>query len=289
MRKATRDRLSKPQTERRGRDAPSALTRLRKKIVARMIFSGKGLVGRASCMEELKINRVWPTDPKRGMALAAGEIELCGILVRDPSPRWSPPAATDEWCAAWHGFDWISDVVAAGPAARDQVGQLVQSWLAEQAGFRQSVAWRSDVMGTRLFAWITHLNEITAGEKDPVLKRAVVASIAKQYRHLNRTALREVEGPHRLRALKGLVAAAIALGGSGARVMKALSLLEREMSAQILPDGGHRSRSPSLQLRALQDLVDIRSVLRAAKISAPGGISRRDRTSSADVAAVPTR
>ncbi len=156
--------------------------------------------------------------------------------------------------------------MAAGPAGRDEVGKLVQSWLAEQASFRRSVAWRSDVAGARLFAWITHLDEILLGGTNSVLKRAVLASIAKQYRRLSRTAPREAAGAPRLRALKGLVAAAVLLGGSAARVRRALSLLEREMSAQILPDGGHRSRSPSLQLRVLQDLVDIRTVLRAAKI-----------------------
>jgi uncharacterized heparinase superfamily protein len=33
---------------------------------------------------------------------------------------------------------------------------------------------------------------------------------------------------------------------------------------QILPDGGHRSRNPSLQLQVLRDLVDTRAALRAA-------------------------
>ncbi|MGA8755623.1 MAG: heparinase II/III family protein [Stellaceae bacterium] len=240
---------------------------MRRNILGPLIFPRKSLVRRTSPGTGLIINQVWPSDPKRGLAIAAGEIELCGILVRNPTPRWFPPGGTEDWYAAWHGFDWIGDLVAAGPAAREEVGKLVQHWLSEQASFRRLlVAWRPDVVGTRLFAWITHLDEIIAGGKDSVLTRAVLTSIAKQYRHLNRATLREVEGAPRLRALKGLIAAAVTLGGSGARAMRALSLLEREMSTQILPDGGHRSRSPSVQLRVLQDLIDIRTVLRAAKL-----------------------
>src|SRR5438067_1719169 len=38
---------------------------------------------------------------------------------------------------------------------------------------------------------------------------------------------------------------------------------------QILPDGGHRTRSPSVQLEVLRDLIDIRSALRTARIEPP--------------------
>jgi uncharacterized heparinase superfamily protein len=212
----------------------------------------------------IKLVQPWPGDPKRGIAIAAGEFELAGKLVRSPSPCWVPPAGAEEWHAAWHGFDWLSDLMTAGPAARDTARKLVQSWLREKIDFR-SVAWRSDVLGTRLFAWITHFEEIIGG-KDLVLKRAMLASMTRQYRHLARTAAWELEGAARLRALKGLIAATFALGSSRAKRTKILAALERQSSEQMFPDGGHRSRSPSVQLRVLQDLIDIRTVLRAAKL-----------------------
>jgi uncharacterized heparinase superfamily protein len=200
----------------------------------------------------------------RGMAIAAGEFDLAGEFVRSPSSCRARPMGAEEWCAEWHGFDWLSDVVTAGPAARDTARKLVQSWLREKIDVR-SVAWRSDVLGTRLFAWITHFDEIISGA-NPLLKRAVLASMTKQYRHLVRTAAWELEGAARLRALKGLIAAIFALGGSKATRAKVLAALERQSLQQIFPDGGHRSRSPSVQLRVLQDLVDIRTVLRTAKL-----------------------
>ena len=48
-----------------------------------------------------------------------------------------------------------------------------------------------------------------------------------------------------------------------------LRLLDRELRRQILPDGGHRTRSPSVQLEVLRDLIDIRSALRTARIEPP--------------------
>jgi uncharacterized heparinase superfamily protein len=56
------------------------------------------------------------------------------------------------------------------------------------------------------------------------------------------------------------------------RLAKTLKTLERELSVQILPDGGHLSRSPSLQLQVLQDLIDTRVVLRAGQIEVPGAL-----------------
>ena len=56
--------------------------------------------------------------------------------------------------------------------------------------------------------------------------------------------------------------------------MRALRGLERELAAQILPDGGHLTRSPSVQLLVLRDLIDIRAVLRAAALDIPAALTQ---------------
>ena len=229
-----------------------------------------GFLGRVPTEINVKLGQPWPGDPKRGLAIAAGDLEFAGELVRDPTLCWSPAAGAEDWLAVWHGFAWLSDVLAVGSAAREVARKLVQSWLAEEIDSR-SVVWRSDVVGTRLFAWIAHFDEI-AGGKDPALKRAILVSLSKQHRLLSRIATREPKGVAALRALKGWIAGSVALSGSGPRLAKALAALERQMSHQIFPDGGHRSRSPSVQLQAIQDLIDIRTLLRAAKIDPPAAL-----------------
>ena len=236
-------------------------------------FYRHSLIGRAPGALRLRLNERWPGDPRRGNAILAGDIEFAGELVRHPKPAWFPPGAGPGWLAAWHGFGWLDDLVGIGTAGRDPARALVQSWIAECRAWHP-VAWRSDVAATRILAWIVHFDEIASREADRTLRRAMLASIAAQIRHLARVAGWELTGPARLRALKGLLGGLVALGGRETRIIRALRALERELPAQILPDGGHRTRSPSVQLQVLRDLIDVRAVLRAAKLEVPGTLQQ---------------
>ncbi len=219
----------------------------------------------------LKLNERWPGDPRRGDAILAGDIEFAGELLRRPTPAWFPPEANPEWLAQWHGFGWLDDLIAVGASARDPARVLVQSWLSDGAAWHP-VTWRPDVAATRILAWIVHFEELAGREADRALRRAMLASIAAQVRHLARVAGSEPVGAARLRALKGLIGGSVALGGPEQRVMRALRGVERELATQILPDGGHLTRSPSVQLQVLRDLIDIRAVLRAAKLDVPAAL-----------------
>jgi uncharacterized heparinase superfamily protein len=257
-------------------DSPGLLTRLRRDALQALAagpFYRHTLIGRIPDDLRVRIGLRWPGDAKRGTAIASGEIELSGELIRNPSPRWFPPSAGPEWIAAWNSFGWIADLIEAGGPARDVTGDLVRSWLRDNSAWH-GVAWRSDVLATRVFAWLAQFDEIVRRDQDHTLRRAILTSIAAQLRHLARTENWEVAGAARLRALKGLIAGRAALGDSEARLAKALKALEREVQVQILPDGGHRSRNPSLQLQVLQDLIDTRAVLRAAQIETPGALQQ---------------
>jgi uncharacterized heparinase superfamily protein len=261
--------------DRLGTDAPGLLTRLRRDAL-RALAAGPlyrhTLVGRVPADLRLRIGQRWPGDAKRGAAIAAGEIELAGELVRNPSPRWSPTATGSEWLAAWHGFGWLPDLAAAaGGTAREGARDLVQSWIAENSDWH-SLAWRSDVLATRIFAWIGHFDEFVKRDQDESFRRALLTSLVAQLRHLARTAGWERTGAGRLRSLKGLIAGMAVLGSPEPRLARALRMLERELPVQILPDGGHISRSPSLQLQVLQDLIDTRAVLRASQIETPAAL-----------------
>ena len=257
-----------------GSGSPGLLTRLRRDALQALATGPlyrHTLIGRVPGDLRLRIAQRWPGDAKRGAAIAAGEIELAGELVRAPAPRWSPPSAGPGWLAQWHGFGWTTDVAAAGGVAREAVRDLVQSWIAENSG-STGIAWRSDVLATRVFAWIAHFDEIVRRDQEDPLRRAILTSLVAQLRHLARTAAWEGAGAGRLRALKGLIAGMAVLGSPEPRLAKVLRSLERELSVQILPDGGHLSRSPSLQLQVLQDLIDTRAVLRSAQIDVPAAL-----------------
>src|SRR5262249_62333611 len=109
-------------------------------------------------------------------------------------------------------------------------------------------------------------------DSDRPLRRDMVASLAAQLRHLARNTGSEGGGPAQLRAIKGLIVGFVALGGSERRIARALWQLDRELRRQILPDGAHRSRNPSVQLDILRDLIDIRAALRTAQIEPPAAL-----------------
>ena len=252
-------------------DTPGLLTRLRRDALQALAagpFYRHTLIGRAPTDLRLRIGQRWPGDTKRGAAIINGEIDLVGEVVRNPTPRWSPPSVGAEWFAAWHGFGWIADLAVAGGTARDTARELVGSWITDNANWN-SLAWRSDILATRIFAWIAHFDEIVKRDQEDALRRAVLGSVMAQVRHLARTASWEVTGARRLRALKGLIVGLTVLETATPRLAKVLRTLERELAVQILPDGGHVSRSPSLQLEVLQDLIDTRAVLRSAHIDVP--------------------
>ncbi|HVH79753.1 MAG TPA: heparinase II/III family protein, partial [Stellaceae bacterium] len=116
---------------------------------------------------------------------------------------------------------------------------------------------------------LVHFDEIASREADRLLRRAMLVSLGVQLRHLARIAAWELAGPARLRALKGLTAGLVAFGSSHKRIARALRAAEHELPLQILADGGHRSRNPSVQLDVLRDLVDTRAALRAGHIEVP--------------------
>ncbi len=273
MRPARTGSAGDPAGQRPADEAAAPLVRLRRRafgaLAANRLYRHT-LVGHVPADLRLKIGQRWPGDATRGVAILGGEIELAGEVVRNPSPCWHPPAASAEWLAAWHSFEWLADLLAAG-GGRDAARDLVQSWLAENAA-GHGVAWRSDVLATRLFGWLSHLDEIAGRDRDHALRRAVLTSLVPQLSHLARTASWEQVGAAKLRALKGLIAGTVALGGPRTRLAKALRALDRELSVQILRDGGHVSRSPSVQLQVLQDLIDTRGAMRAAQIEIPGAL-----------------
>lgn len=254
-----------------GAEAPDFLTRMRRDLLRKVAASPiypHTLIGRVPGDTRVRIGERWPGDAQRGQAILKGDIELGGELVRNPAPVWFPQGAGPEWIAAWHGFTWLADLMAVGASARDAAQALVRSWLAENGAWHP-VSWRSDVLATRLTSWLVHLDEIAHRESDRPLRRAILASAAAQLRHLSRTAPWELTGAGRIAALKGLIGGLIAFDRPAKNIARAVRGFERELATQILHDGGHLSRSPSVQLNVLRDLLDTRATLRAGRVEVP--------------------
>jgi len=238
---------------------------LRHLIYASPLY-GLTLGGRAPTEIRGTPPEVWPGDAAAGRALVDGAFTIDGrtIAVSDATGD----AAWREGGAQVHTFDWLGDLRAvANDAARRRARQLTAAWI--EGHRRWSLpAWRVDVIGARLANWFVHYGVLTQGAEDE-FDRRLLASAARQARHLVRVQTSETEDWRSFLAIKGLIYAGVCLPGAERGLDLGLRLLEHAVTHQILPDGGHVTRNPAVLLEVLRALVELRATLMAAHKEVP--------------------
>ena len=227
-------------------------------------------MGRIPDAPMLPVRDLWPGDPAGGARLVRGDLELGGGVLALRPGVWSDTASSPMLRAAAHGFAWLRDLRALGTdAARARARTLMAEWLATCS---DPIAHRPDVAGARLAAWLGHY-DFFAASADDAFRQRMMSRLVNDARGLAADLPAEEMDARALTALKGLIAAAVALPDQAAFLTRALRFLPAELARQILPDGCHAERSPSTQLTALQDLVEIRALLQAAQAQPPSALA----------------
>ncbi len=211
----------------------------------------------------------WQGDVARGAALMKGELAAGGgaILLRpgDFDALKGPEALR----ALAHGFTWLRDLRALGTdGARMRARALVSEWIAVG---QRGLASRPDVAGARIAAWLGHY-DFFAASADDAFRQKLMARLVADAKGLASDLPAETLDARALTAVKGLVAAAVALPDHPAFLTRALKVLPQEIGRQILPDGMHCERSPAQHMAALQDLTEIRAWLQAAQAVPPAAL-----------------
>ena len=228
-------------------------------------------MGRVPDAPALPVRDPWPGDPARGARLLQDEMVLCGAVHRLTPGGWASTQGHDSLRAAAHGFAWLRDLRALGTdAARTRARTLVADWMATPS--LERLARRPDVAGARIAAWLGHYDFFAASAADAFRARLMGRHVADA-RMLAASMPAEELDARALTALKGLIAAAVALPDHAAFLTRALRFLPQELARQVLPDGCHVERSPAAQLAALQDLTEIRALLQAAQAQPPAALS----------------
>lgn len=209
-------------------------------------------------------------DAGDGMAVVEGRARFLDAAGRASRGRGGPGRRAAADLALYHGFDWLRDLAAVGtPEARDRAQRLIRAWARENAGWRPA-SWGPEPLSRRVSNWL-QCSVFVAGGGDGFAS-FFLDSLARQVRHLRRLWRLLDHDLERLAALRALVYAALALPGGVRDLPRLLEALLRTCSVQFHPDGGHVSRSPEVQLDAVQLLADVRDAVRDAGMEAPGGL-----------------
>lgn len=165
---------------------------------------------------------------------------------------WTAAGASLLWRYNLHYFDYLHLVEP------DQREELCLEWVSANPVGR-TVGWDSYPTSRRIVSWI---------EAAPQSHR-VVRSLYRQASFLFRNVEDHILGNHVLANAKALLFAGLRFAGRGeadAWREGAYRMLRREISEQILDDGGHFERSPMYHALVLHDLLDMINVLPAADV-----------------------
>lgn len=196
-------------------------------------------------------------------ALPGGQVHVEGAAapwrVRPPNRRWEE---------ALNGFGWLTHFASVNaPEAGQHVRWLITTWLSEH-GQWDPVAWQPAVIARRLISWLCHSGMILEGA-DLIWRSTFMRSVARQTRHLERTAEWGEEGAHRMTAAVALALAGLCLPNGAKRLSRGIRLMHHEIDNQILADGGHMSRNPEVLLEMVLDLVSLRDAFVEQDLEVP--------------------
>ncbi|MBS3023438.1 MULTISPECIES: heparinase II/III family protein [Acidiphilium] len=209
----------------------------------------------------------WPGEPARGARIIKGEIEYQNVVRPLRPGLFHENDGSPVFIAHIQGFVWLRDLRALGTdAARSRARALIADWI--DCETLPPVASAPEVSGARIAAWLGHYDFFAASADDD-FRQMLMARLVADARMLSANLPAEVRDGRAFTAIKGLIAAAVALPEHGAFMQRALRFLVPEIERQILPDGAHVERSPAAHFAVLQDLTEIRALLQLARAEVP--------------------
>ncbi len=212
-------------------------------------------------------------------ALLRGRFRFHGQTV-DVQPGQSvfdhkPPS--QDWSDALHSFAWLPPLaLAGGDAARILATNLIAQWVKRHGKYSEPV-WSPHIMARRLIHLFSH-GKLVMVNPDMIWRSRLFVSLREQARLLERISDEAIDGMPRLEAATALALSGICLDDSSRRLESGLKRLEEECNRQILPDGGHVSRSPEALLAAYRCLTMVTDALTFSTLEPPHGVrNARDR------------
>lgn len=201
----------------------------------------------------------WDGAPRRledADALLRGRFRFHGVQIDVPDgvSVFDMPAPSPDWHAALHGFAWLQPLAnAGGENARRLATNLVGQWIKRHGSYSEP-EWAPHVTARRLAALFCH-GRLVIQNSDMMWRSRLFVSLREQCKMLERISGEAPDGLPRFETAGVLALSALCLDDSSKRRQTGLMRLEEEIEHQILPDGGHISRSPEALLRAYRQIA----------------------------------
>ena len=179
------------------------------------------------------------------------------LQIVDNKNDWNNKNYTKLWLYNLHYFDYIN---SHGSNSFNKEKEIIKTWITDNPAF-YGVGWDPYPSSIRIVNWIKWLYENNYSNKE------IEDSIFLQSKHLFNNIEYHILGNHLFSNAKALIFAGLFFKGQESKVWlsKAESILKKELSEQILPDGGHYELSPMYHSIILEDILDLHNIFNCHK------------------------
>jgi uncharacterized heparinase superfamily protein len=209
------------------------------------------------------------SDPSFLAEMAADQFGLAGSFAAlgGQSP-FALSAVSAGWERELHGFAWLRHLRSAPiEKARAMARRLVADWLALHRQ-RTGIAFEPQVVARRVISWISH-SDLLLEDSDTRFYAMAADCLGGEIQFLSGIWGNAPAGHARLLALTGLLFAGLCIAGHDRRLERTERLFLDELDRQILPDGGHVNRNPSVVVQLLLDFLPLRQCYAARELTVP--------------------
>src|SRR5581483_11788128 len=200
--------------------------------------------------------------------LLRGRFRFAGEMVdlRGGGSIFEARAPSLPWAEALHGFDWLPPLAAAGgEPARVLATNLIGQWIRRNSRYSEP-AFLPHILARRLVRLFAH-SRFVLTDADVLWRSKFFVSLREQSKLLARVAAAAPEGLPRFETAAALALSGACLDDSPGRLEAGMRRLDEEIARQILPDGGHISRSPETLLHAFRSLIAVLDALKARGVA----------------------
>lgn len=209
----------------------------------------------------------WKGDAEQGARLVAGRFRFERQDYDLPRGKWERgpwPEPAKQWLQS---FAWLRDLRALGSDdARMTARALVADWVSHP--LTDPLVKDACVTGARLSSWLAN-HEFCLASADRKLQQKIMDRMLVEGRTIAALLPLESQGWRGLTALRGLLAAALAMPDHSGFMTRFLRYLPAEIERLILSDGTVAERSPEAQYQTARELAEMSVMFRTAHSSVP--------------------